>query len=171
MDVRELSDRHEIRAVLERYCRAVDRGDLDLLLSVYHPDATDDHGMYSGNGHEFAHWLLAQPGRAELVTQHHLTNSTVELDGDRADAETYFVAVHRRPGPPVPVGQFGGRYLDRLERRDGAWRINERVVVHDWSVHEIVAPEWSGLETFTCGGQAPDDPSYRILGGVAGRRT
>ena len=73
MDVRELSDRHEIRAVLERYCRAVDRGDLDLLLSVYHPDATDDHGMYSGNGHEFAHWLLAQPGRAELVTQHRLT--------------------------------------------------------------------------------------------------
>ena len=100
------------------------------------------------------------PDGPELVTQHHLTNSTVELDGDRADAETYFVAVHRRPGPPVSVGQFGGRYLDRLERRDGAWRINERVVVHDWSVREIVAPEWSGLEAFTCGGQAPDDPSY-----------
>jgi len=80
-------------------------------------------------------------------------------------------AVHRRPGRPVSVGQFGGRYLDRLERRDGAWRISERVVVHDGSLREVVAPEGSGLETFACGGQAPDDPSYRVLGGVAGRRT
>ena len=70
---------------------------------------------------------------------------------------------------PTTVGQFGGRYLDRLERRDGAWRISERVVVHDWSLCEVVAPEWGGLEAFARGGQAPDDPSYRILGGVAGR--
>lgn len=165
MDLTELSDRQEIHDVLVRYCRAVDRGDLDLLLSVYHPDATDDHGMYSGNGHDFARWLLSRPGRAELVTQHHLTNSTVRCDGDVARAETYFVAVHRRPGPPVSVGQFGGRYLDRLERRDGAWRIAHRVVVHDWSLRETVGPEWGGLESFARGGQAPDDPSYEPAGG------
>ncbi len=120
MDIADLVAHQEIQDVLVRYCRAVDRGDLELLLSVYHPDATDDHGMYSGNGHEFARWLLARPGRDLLVTQHHLTNTTLELDGDTARTETYFVAVHRRPGPPVTVGQFGGRYLDRLERRDGA---------------------------------------------------
>jgi hypothetical protein len=164
VDLAELSDRQEIGDVLARYCRAVDRGDLALLLSVYHPDATDDHGMYSGNGHEFARWLIAQPGRADLVTQHHLTSSTVEVDGDAARAETYFVAVHRRPGPPVAVGQFGGRYLDRLERRDGAWRISSRVVVHDWSLRETVGPEWAGLDTFARGGQAPSDPSYDLLG-------
>ncbi len=26
----------------------------------------------------------------------------------------------------------GGRYVDRLERRDGEWRIAERVVVLEW---------------------------------------
>jgi len=163
MDLTDLFARQEISDVLVRYCRAVDRGDLALLLSVYHSDATDDHGMYSGNGHEFARWLLTQPGRDALVTQHHLTNTTLELDGDTARVETYFVAVHRRPGPPVSVGQFGGRYLDRLERREGVWRISARVVVHDWSLREIEGPEWGGLDSFARGAQAPEDPSYCLF--------
>ena len=45
------------------------------------------------------------------------------------------------------------------------------VVVHDGSLREVVALEWGGLEAFARGGQAPDDPSYRILGRVAGRTT
>ena len=163
MDVAELIARQEIHDVLVRYCRAVDRGDLDLLRSVYHPDATDDHGIFSGNAYEFAEWLLAQPGRDALVTQHHLTNVTVVLDGETSRAETYFVAVHRRPGPPVTVGQFGGRYADTLTRRDGVWRIARRVVVHDWSLHTVHGPEWPGLESFVRGGQAPGDPAYRLL--------
>ena len=48
MDVEELIARQEITDVLHRYCRAVDRRDPDLLRSVYHPDATDDHGVYAG---------------------------------------------------------------------------------------------------------------------------
>jgi hypothetical protein len=48
---------------------------------------------------------------------------------------------------------------------------SERLIVHDWSLCEVVAPEWGGLEAFARGGQAPHDPSYRILGGVAGRTT
>lgn len=161
----DLVARQEIQDVLVRYCRAVDRGDLDLLRSVYHPDATDDHGVFSGNGHEFAAWLLARPGRDALVTQHHLTNTTLVLDGGAARAETYFVAVHRRPGPPVTVGQFGGRYLDRLERRGGTWRISARVVVHDWSLREVRGPEWDGLDSFARGAQGSDDPSHGLLGG------
>jgi hypothetical protein len=164
MDLAELVTRQEIQDVLVRYCRAVDRGDLELLRSVYHPDATDDHGIFSGNAHEFAEWLLAVPGRGELVTQHHLTNSAVVVEGDTARAETYFVAVHRRPGPPVTVGQFGGRYADRLERRDGTWRIASRVVVHDWSLHSTEGAEWPGLESFARGAQAPEDPGWALLG-------
>lgn len=37
------ADRAAIENVLGTYCRAIDRLDLELLRSVYHPDAVDDH--------------------------------------------------------------------------------------------------------------------------------
>lgn len=40
----EISAHIEIQQVLFRYCRGVDRGDKELLRSVYHPGATDNHG-------------------------------------------------------------------------------------------------------------------------------
>ena len=49
--VRELLDAEQIRDVILRYCHAADRGDWDLARSCYHPDALDDHGIFSGNGH------------------------------------------------------------------------------------------------------------------------
>ena len=42
--LRVLLDKQEIHEVLMRYCRGIDRCDAELLHSVYHPDATDDHG-------------------------------------------------------------------------------------------------------------------------------
>lgn len=46
--VRELHDRQVIRQVVERYARSVDRQDKDILVSCYHSDAIDDHGMFVG---------------------------------------------------------------------------------------------------------------------------
>src|SRR5262245_17777267 len=48
--VRVLLDKQAIQEVLARYCRGVDRADLELLRSVYHPDAIDNHGTFNGNG-------------------------------------------------------------------------------------------------------------------------
>ena len=55
--VRELHDKQSIREVLTRYCRAVDRMDRDLLISVYHPDAVDDHGFFVGAREDFWAWV------------------------------------------------------------------------------------------------------------------
>ena len=43
MTVEELLAKQEIRDVLMRYSRAIDRMDSELLASVYHPGA-DEHG-------------------------------------------------------------------------------------------------------------------------------
>ncbi|WP_221890845.1 nuclear transport factor 2 family protein [Microbispora sp. KK1-11] len=37
----EWSDQQEIHEVVLRYCRGVDRLDMDLVRSAYHPDAID----------------------------------------------------------------------------------------------------------------------------------
>jgi hypothetical protein len=130
--VRELRDRQEIHECLMRYSRAVDRLDRDLLLSVYHEDAIDDHGMFVGDREEFADWVVAMHGSTHLSHQHCLFNHTCELDGDVAHTETYYMfAGMNREGAPLSMS--GGRYLDRFERRDGRWAIAARVCVRDWA--------------------------------------
>jgi len=114
------------------YSRAVDRLDRDLLLSVYHPDAVDDHGVFVGGPMEFVDWVTAMHSRLHLSHQHCQFNSTVEIDGQTAHAETYYMFVGmNQTGKPLTMS--GGRYLDRLEKRDGRWAIAERVCVRDWA--------------------------------------
>ncbi len=45
-------------------------------------------------------------------------------------------APNRRRG--VVLETFGGRYVDRFERRDGEWKIAHRTVVHEWDKVEHV---------------------------------
>jgi ketosteroid isomerase-like protein len=130
--VRELQDRQAINDCLMTYSRAVDRLDRELLLSVYHEDAVDDHGMFVGTREEFADWALPMHEAAQMSTQHCILNYTVELDGDVAHVESYwmFIGLNRR-GRPLSV--CGGRYLDRFEKRDGRWAIAARICVRDWA--------------------------------------
>ena len=145
--VAELWDREQIRQCLVRYCRGVDRFDRALILSAFHPDCLDEHGKFVGTPEEFVEWALGQHGAAHLSHQHCLLNQTVELDGDTAHAETYFMFVcMNRKGKPLTLG--GGRYVDRLEKREGAWRIAARVTLRDWSMMDEI-PDMDDLTSFT----------------------
>jgi hypothetical protein len=163
MDIYAAADHIEIQQVLYRYCRAVDRGDEALLSSVYHPGAVDRHGAYQGTGEAFAAMLVSSMDRAPRVGQHHITNVLIELDGDAADVESYFLALHplgdssSGEASHVPVT---GRYLDRFERRDGAWKIADRTVVLDWSTAPVACSPWAAQDDYPQGGRRQEDPSY-----------
>ncbi len=130
-EVRELLDRQAIRDCVIRYCRGVDRLDRDMLLSAYHPDAIDDHGMFVGGPEAFADFFFAFHGQNQSVTQHIITNHYCELDGDTAHCETYWLyAGMNQQGPPLSLS--GGRYVDRMERRNGRWAIAARKCLMDW---------------------------------------
>ncbi|MCZ4278482.1 nuclear transport factor 2 family protein [Rhodococcoides yunnanense] len=129
--VRELADRQAILDCLMRYSRGVDRLDRDVLLSVYHDDAIDDHGMFVGGPIDFADWVIGMHRTLHISQQHCLFNHTCELDGDVAHTETYYMFVGmNRQGPPLAMS--GGRYVDRFERRNGVWAIAHRVCLRDW---------------------------------------
>ena len=91
---------------------------------------------------------------------HHLTNQTIHLDGDVAASESYYSGfmLERHDDGEQRTIQMVGRYLDRLERRDGEWRISERVVVPEmvrYLPSDATGPHWHDDER-------PDpDPSYR----------
>jgi hypothetical protein len=161
--VQQLIDRQQILDCVTRYCRAVDRFDVDLLRSVYHPDAVDDHGEFLGSPEGFIAWVRAREPFGPISKQHHLTNHICELGGDVAHAETYFVYVARNKDETVRTS--GGRYLDRFERRGGEWRIATRYCIVEWSgaINEGPVPFAEIPDVHANGAPSRDrtDPSYR----------
>lgn len=159
-----LIDRAEILDVLHQYVHACDRSDQPRVVDVYHPDSFDNHGAYQGDGHTFA--KVVCDGNAERETMSHLLGqSTIRVDGDRAGAETYFIAtVTRFENGERHLDQMGGRYIDTLERRDGRWKIKDRVCTCEWSVTSRIEKQWHPDGQFVRGSFDRGDPSYRVLG-------
>jgi SnoaL-like protein len=158
----ELSDREEIRDVLFRYARGIDRLDLALVRSCYHPDAHDDHGAFRGDLEGFLAWVGDVLSFFES-TMHFIGNQLIELDGDVAHTESYCVAYHRRgahDGQEAYDLLTALRYVDRLERRDEAWRIADRVCVFDWSRRDPIVGEWA-MDGAVRGQRGAGDPVWR----------
>ncbi len=145
VEVQELIDRQAIFDCLKRLARGMDRHDVDLMRASYHPDGFDDHGTFRGNAYDAIDYLNGTESTVGahdnfLCTQHHLTNHVVDLDGDVAHSETYYLFVGRlRDGGTLQTA--GGRYIDRLERRDGRWAITVRRVLMDWHARGGQPPE------------------------------
>ena len=159
--MQEIEDRYQIEQALRRYCRGVDRGDAELIRSVYHDDATDDHGGFKGKGVDFAERVVeAMRGRMQS-TMHNLHQTNISFNGDAARVETYFTAYHRLlEGSTSLLETFGGRYVDRFEKRSGDWKIADRVVVYEWSEIKEVPREYPN-EAFQHGKRSKDDLSYQ----------
>jgi hypothetical protein len=159
--VQELLDRQAILECLNRYSRGLDRKDLDVLRSAYHPDATDHHGALGDYNPEtlITDWLVRDADRT--FSHHLLLNTSIDLDGDMAHTETYFqLLIGLKPeaaknGSTLVVS--GGRYIDRFERRNGEWRIARRVLISEFSatMDPIENPhllEWAR--------RSKEDPAY-----------
>lgn len=126
--IRELKDRQEILDCLLRYCRGMDRLDRQAVRSAYHDDAIDDHGDFVGPADSFIDWAFNYHTQHQQRTLHSISNHLCEIDGDTAHSETYwtFQAVNKQA--PFQT-TCSGRYIDRLERRDGCWGIVRRICV------------------------------------------
>jgi hypothetical protein len=132
--VRELLDKQSIADVVLRYCRGVDRLDLDLVRSCYHDSAIEHHTGYDGGVDGFIAWLrkALSPFSGAL---HVVGNQLVEVHGDQARCESYGTAHHwGEPADDARVNfTTGFRYVHRFTRRDGVWRIAERWSVREWA--------------------------------------
>ncbi len=157
--LKRLVDEAAIRDVHLKYCRGVDRRDWDLVRSCYHPDASDYHGPYTGGVDGFIAWAKETCETID-ITQHLTGNQLVEIDGDVAWHEAYTTAFHRfKPTEAAPALHWWlrVRYQDRMERREGEWKIAERMVILDgqWKAPvEDLPGEWLR------GRYDTSDPSY-----------
>jgi ketosteroid isomerase-like protein len=159
-----LSDVDAVRDVILRYARAVDRCDWELAADCYHDDAIDEHGIFNGNGHDFVAFVRSFVTDWAVLSQHAAMNSLVHVAGDEAWAETYHIGFHRRSpddGALVDV-PLAGRAVDRLERRDGRWRLAHRTLVADWGRVDPVSVPFEPPAATARGRRDTSDPSYQI---------
>ncbi|WP_436770964.1 nuclear transport factor 2 family protein [Yinghuangia sp. YIM S09857] len=162
--VRRMLDKQEIHEVVLRYCRGVDRMDLDAVRDCYHPDATDEHGSFSGDVDAFVAWIGRLLPRYTM-TMHLVANHLAEFAGpDAARAETYGIAFHRTDSPD-PRGNLttGFRYVDDFRRRDGRWRIARRVATTEWVRVDDPAAHWPIPEGMLTGRRDRTDAVYAPL--------
>ncbi|WP_179405062.1 nuclear transport factor 2 family protein [Burkholderia guangdongensis] len=125
--------RHALYELACRYAQAVDRRDWRQLAALFTVDAQLIGPGFTLDGRDA---IVAGMGAIERydVTQHHVHNQLVTLDGDEAAVETYCVACHvyARDGVKRKL-DWGVRYRDRCVLDDGAWRFASRTLHVDWT--------------------------------------
>jgi len=170
MDARlqEMLDHYEIRKTLSEYCHACDRADADLMGSTYTgDDSFDDHGLTQAPGPEFAEVMTRRIADRTESIWHGLGQSLVKVEGDTAVAETFFLGVMRMlpdeaKGPRI--NQLFGRFVDRLERIDGIWKIKHRTCLRDTSITVAVEQDDYAAFGFKAGTRDSNDLGVASLG-------
>jgi SnoaL-like domain len=181
------AERAAIENVLGLYCRAVDRLDVQLLKSVYHPDGIDDHGAMCLNAHEFAERIIKALSQLCVYSMHTVTHAVIDVHDGVASSEAYYLGYHTVASGEEAIGQFfgpgylqaqrragtldqrheyvcGGRYLDVLQKRDGIWRIFRRRITNEFSVCRPEATTSEGVPAmfFKPGSRDRADPVYLL---------
>lgn len=127
----QLLDRQDISDCLVRFSRGMDRFDRELFLSAFHPDAVVSAGDFVGLPDELYSWASGLHREGQRATHHNLLNHSCEIDGDVAHCETYYLFVGRNRDDSNWLA--GGRYIDRMERRESGWKIALRCNAIEWS--------------------------------------
>lgn len=164
LDIDQISGTLEITDALARYCRALDRLDDELALTLWHAGGTVDYGagLFTGSAVDFVKWLRPVHEGVDATT-HRIANAIVRVTGETAVSEAYghVMLITRTPGGQRVQHTFG-RYLDRWSLRGGTWAIDHRRYVRDagWVATDEALPG-SGRRDGT-------DPSYELLGSLRG---
>lgn len=120
--LREVKDRQDIRDCIVRESRARDRQDIAAIEACWWEDGVDEHGAVITRVPDYAAKANLGHRMNFHMTSHNITNHICDIEGDMAQCESYVVGgLFWLDGKTTTIAM--GRYLDRLERRGGQWRM------------------------------------------------
>ena len=140
-----VSDRLAVSEVLDDYARGVDSRDWDLVVSTFIDDAALDYTAFGGpkgSRDEVIGWI-SKALTAFVMSQHHITNRHITIDGDEAVVTAELLAIMGMATEPQKMSMMftGGQYVDRLVRTPDGWKIARRTCDRGWLAS---APDASG---------------------------
>ncbi len=106
------------------------------LLSTFHPDGEIAVSWFRGPFTDFVEHC-----KRGGVSKHLIMPPLVQVNGERATAETTITILVRQSIETLAVDMTSrARFLDRLERRGGAWKILERAAIYEQDRLDPVVP-------------------------------
>lgn len=163
----ELASKQAIVEILYLYARGWDRMDEAQVRACFHPDSVHQHAGFEGPSSKFIDFGVTACDGVKSMS-HMVFNPIMVVKGDAAISECSYLAHHRRAATDGREGDedmfIKGRFLDRFERRDGAWKIIRREAYYDF---ERIVPTadrtLAGLPADQLGHFKPDDALYAML--------
>jgi len=129
MDAR-IEDRAAIADLMTGWMHR-DLGEWDQLRALFHPGATVEITWFDGLATDFVEGS-ARMGASDLRTKHVITSPSTTFNGDRALAQTNAMVIAENTALELGVTAHN-RFWDRIEKRDGVWRITKRQSFYDMS--------------------------------------
>ena len=142
----DLWDQFQIAQLAQNWGNWRDTGVWDKLRNCYTPDATMVTTWYNGPASGFVD--ASEQGRARQPKDrgalHVIGGTTSEVNGDRATSETRITLLLRSTvhGMLADIVVYG-RFIDRLLKSGGQWRIQAREPVYDKDSLRAVDPAQS----------------------------
>ncbi len=127
----DLQDQLAISALMQDWALARDTGDWDKLRATAHPGAAMTTTWFDGRFEDFVESCRTSFSKGSH-SQHFLGGTAAEIRGTRALAQTRMSISVRSQLDGVEVDAVcSGRFFDRVERRDGVWRLLKRSVIYE----------------------------------------
>jgi hypothetical protein len=159
----DATDKLACAELVQAWGFARDQGRWDDLLAIFHPDGTIAVSWFRGPYPEFVAHCKRNFGQGTLA-KHQLWPARVTLNGGRALAETSVAILVRQTidGVAVDLTSYG-RFLDRIERRGGVWRMVERAALYEKDRLDPVEPSPAFAAMLTAADAAKYPAPYRYM--------
>jgi hypothetical protein len=159
-----MSDKEACAELIQAWGHYRDHGKWPELLGTFTPDGTISVSWFSGPFTDFVDICRQSFAAGTIWSRHDLFAPIVRLNGDRAVASTNVVIRVRQNFGSVPADLTScGRFLDRLARRNGRWRIAERAAVYERDRLDPVEPSAAFADLFKAADTSIYPEPYRYM--------
>ena len=127
-----LDARMEIADLVNNWAFFRDQEKWDALSATFHDGGTISLSWYAGPHEGFVAASRRLAARGGALLKHYIGVPRIRIEDSRALSEVNVTIMVRTntPGGEVDTTSWA-RFIDRIERRDGAWRIVQRVAVYE----------------------------------------
>jgi hypothetical protein len=159
----DLADKQACADLIQSWGLCRDQGRWQDLLATFHPDGQIAVSWFRGSFPDFVERCRQNSGRGTRA-KHLLWPAVVRGKDSRALAETNVTILVRQQIDGVWVDLTSrARFLDRIERREGRWRVIERAAIYEQDRFDAVEPSIVFIKLLQTANAAQYPEPYRYM--------